>query len=193
MSGARTLRDLAGPLTVPPSRRFPERRTHSNTRSAPNMTDTVRRLRGLLVAFVILLFTAGVVAAGGPSDPSAHGRDIASERSGKTVPVTEHVDEDEDDDEDEDEDQDEDVEDAEDGDHCATDPRTLEGEELAALNHGAIICWAAHQETPEGFRNHGEWVSSWAKDNRGHETSESARESHGKPDGVGKPEGAGKP
>ena len=152
------------------------------------MTDTARRLRGLLIAIVALLFTAGIAFAGGPSDASSHGREIASERSGKTVPVVQQEDVEE-----EEEDEDEGAEDTEAGDHCATDPRTLEGEELAALNHGAIVCWAAHQETPEGFKNHGEWVSSWAKDNRGHETSESARESHGKPDGVGKPEGAGKP
>lgn len=148
------------------------------------MTDIVRRLRGILVAAVILLLSAGVVAAGGPSDPSAHGRDIASERSGKTVPVAQGNHEEDEDDEDADEDG---AEDAEVGDHCATDPRTVEGEELAALSHGAIVCWAAHQAAPAGYRNHGAWVSEWAKQNKGHETSESARAGHGRPEGVGKP------
>ena len=52
---------------------------------------------------------------------------------------------------------------SESSDHCATDPTTLTPEELAAMNHGAIVCWAAHQPTPDGYANHGAWVSHWAK------------------------------
>jgi hypothetical protein len=31
------------------------------------------------------------------------------------------------------------------------------------MNHGSIVCWAAHQPTPAtGYANHGAWVSHWA-------------------------------
>jgi hypothetical protein len=56
------------------------------------------------------------------------------------------------------------------GDNCLTDPTALTPEELAALNHGSIVCWAAHQTTwPEEFANHGAWVSSWAHTGKGTE------------------------
>jgi hypothetical protein len=35
-------------------------------------------------------------------------------------------------------------------------------QELAALGHGSYVCWAAHQPTPDGYANHGAWVSHWA-------------------------------
>jgi len=47
-------------------------------------------------------------------------------------------------------------------DNCAVDPTTLTPEQLAVMNHGAIVCWAAHQPTPDGYANHGAWVSQWA-------------------------------
>jgi hypothetical protein len=47
-------------------------------------------------------------------------------------------------------------------DNCLTDPTTLTPEEFAAMSHGSIVCWAAHQDTPEGYSNHGAWVSQWA-------------------------------
>jgi hypothetical protein len=48
-------------------------------------------------------------------------------------------------------------------DHCAIDPTTLTPEQLAVMNHGSIVCWAAQQPTPDGYANHGQWVSHWAK------------------------------
>ena len=53
-------------------------------------------------------------------------------------------------------------------DNCTTDPTNLIGAQLAALTHGSIVCWAAHQPTPAGYANHGAWVSHWAKQNAGH-------------------------
>ena len=48
------------------------------------------------------------------------------------------------------------------GDHCATDPTKLSVDELAAMNHGSIVCWAAHQTSWDGYANHGAFVSHWA-------------------------------
>ena len=51
--------------------------------------------------------------------------------------------------------------------NCSVDPTTATPEVLATLNHGQIVCWAAHQPTPDGYANHGAWVSQWAKGNHG--------------------------
>lgn len=62
------------------------------------------------------------------------------------------------------------------GDNCATDPTALTVEELAAMSHGSIVCWAAHQTTwPAEFKNHGAWVSSWA-----HMGNDNAAKANGK-------------
>ena len=53
------------------------------------------------------------------------------------------------------------------GDHCATGPTTLTASQLEAANHGSIVCWAAHQATPDGYANHGAFVSEWARKNHG--------------------------
>jgi hypothetical protein len=145
------------------------------------MTVALTRLRPLLIGLVVLLFTAGIAFAGNPSTP-ADGLSVASEASGKTVPVRAQAEEDEGLDEDLDEDLDEEVdeeapvaeeqveaEDEEAGENCAADPTGLSDEALAAVRHGSVVCWAAHQETPEGYANHGEWVSEWAKKNHGHQ------------------------
>jgi len=140
------------------------------------MTVALTRLRPLLIGLVVLMFTAGIALAGKPSTP-ADGLAVASEASGKIVPVRAQAEEDEDLDEEVDEEADEEAPVAEEqveaeeeaGDNCATDPTGLTDEALAALRHGSVVCWAAHQETPEGYANHGEWVSEWAKKNHGHE------------------------
>ncbi len=36
------------------------------------------------------------------------------------------------------------------------------------VNHGCVVSLAAQATTPSGFKNHGQWVSSIAKDNHGH-------------------------
>ena len=122
-------------------------------------------LRGLLVAIVVIVLSSGAAAAAGPSGDAANGLATAAEKAGKTVPVAAQE---------ETEEGTVAADQGAGGDHCATDPRTLEPAALAELNHGAIVCWAAHQETPEGFDNHGAWVSSWAKQNHGHADDASA-------------------
>lgn len=136
----------------------------------------VKGLRGLLIALVIIVLSAGVVAAAGPD---GHGLATAAEKAGKTVPVAAQ-DEETTDEETTDETTDQETTQTTEqqteaathastgGDHCATDPRTLTAEALALLNHGAIVCWAAHQPTPAEFANHGAWVRSWAQQNHGH-------------------------
>jgi hypothetical protein len=41
-------------------------------------------------------------------------------------------------------------------------------------NHGGVVCGAAHAETPEGYANHGAYVSEVAKENHGHQPPEAA-------------------
>jgi hypothetical protein len=117
----------------------------------------------MLVAIVALVFSAGVTLAGGGPPPAADpGLAIASEASGKDVPVragqTETVD-----DADEEEaaaPEAEETETAEDGEHCT---------DVEPANHGGLVCWAA-QNAPEGWEgNHGAWVSCVARlSNNGH-------------------------
>jgi hypothetical protein len=38
-------------------------------------------------------------------------------------------------------------------------------------NHGCVVSLAARTATPSGFKNHGQWVSSIARDNHGHDKS----------------------
>ncbi len=154
------------------------------------MTFLFQRSKAVLMALTLLALSAGLVFGAMP--PAAiPGLTNAAEHAGKTVPVAggqedlgededtdedadgddgstegEDTDEDadEDTDEDADEEADEDVEPAEDaGEHCATDPTALTPEGLEAMNHGAVVCWAAHQtEWPEWFANHGAFVRCWA-------------------------------
>jgi hypothetical protein len=65
------------------------------------------------------------------------------------------------------------------GDHCATDPSNLDDTELAAMNHGSIVCWAAHQATwPTIYANHGAFVSHWAHQGKDNASQKDA--THGK-------------
>ena len=151
------------------------------------MKQLMFRFRGLAIALVVLALSAGL-AFGAQPDASAWGLANASSHAGKTVPVKagdadESTDEDVDEDADEDADEEvaeeepaEEEEASEDSEHCATDPTTLTEDELAEMNHGSIVCWAAHQtEWPEEFANHGAWVRSWAhKDKSDDESDEDA-------------------
>lgn len=140
------------------------------------MRTTLRRLRPLFIGLVALLLTAGIAFAGKPSAAPA-GRTVAGEAAGKTVPVVAEPGDEQEADEDEgteDESTETDTttgDAADTADNCATDPTGLTPEELAAMTHGSIVCWAAHQATPEGYANHGAWVSEWAKANKGADTS----------------------
>ena len=132
-----------------------------------------RRLGPILAGIVVLVLSGGAAFAGQPSDVPVDGRAVAAERSGLEIPPGNAAPtaEDEDGDEDAEAETAEAEEDAEpegEGDHCV-DPSTLTPEVLAETNHGAIVCWAAHQETPEGYDNHGKWVSEWARNNHGHQ------------------------
>jgi hypothetical protein len=137
------------------------------------VTAILQRLRPLLIGVVVLLLTAGIAFASKPSAP-ASGPATGTEASGKTVPVVDdQKDASEDaadvDDATETVEAAEDAEtDAEASENCATDPTGLTGDALAQLSHGSIVCWAASQDTPEGYANHGAWVSEWAKKNHGH-------------------------
>jgi hypothetical protein len=153
------------------------------------MHSLIRRLQSLLIAGTALALSAGLVFGATPPAAST-GLANAAANAGKTVPVAggqapslgededtdedEEVGEDEDtdadedigedvgEDEDLDEDLDEDVESAADGENC-TDPSLLLPEELDALKHGSIVCWAAQQtEWPVWFANHGAFVRCWA-------------------------------
>ena len=135
------------------------------------MNSAFRHLRPLLISVVALVLTAGIAFAAKPSTPS--GLSVAAQAAGKTVPVVSTGDENAAPDEETESNEDTDTETNEDsgGDNCATDPTNLTAEQLAAMTHGSIVCWAAHQDTPEGFDNHGAWVKSWATDNAGSDAS----------------------
>lgn len=139
------------------------------------------RLQGLLIALVALALSASLAFGAQPEAPGAAGRANAATHAGKTVPVATTGDEETAGDEDTDEDEDAAGEEAgeetgEAGDHCLVDPTLLTEEELAAMNHGSVVCWAAHQETwPEEFTNRGAWVSSWAHMGKDSATREAAK------------------
>lgn len=123
-------------------------------------------LRALSVALLATAFSAGLAFADSPGPAAETGLENAAAHAGKVVPVRGAQDETtEQDEESEESDETEESEETEEaGDNCATDPTGLTDEELAELRHGSIVCWAAHQDTwPEEFKNHGQWVASWAK------------------------------
>ena len=138
------------------------------------MTNLVRRLRPVLIGLIALILTAGVVLAARPAASAVHPSAASHASRGADVA---NDDGDEAPDEDGSETEAADENGGTGGDNCATDPGTLTPEELAATRHGSIVCWAAHQETPEGYRNHGAFVSEWAKKNHGADSSQLA--SHG--------------
>src|SRR5262245_5321747 len=160
------------------------------------MVSSLHRFRSLLVALAALALSATLAMGAEPPAAASSGLANAASHAGKTVPVRAGEDEN-DGDEAEDETSDDPEEateesDEDGGDHCATDPQTLTEEQLAELNHGAIVCWAAHQtEWPAEFENHGQWVRSWAQSGKSDEESapeaNSATPGHGH--GKGKDKG----
>ena len=114
------------------------------------MTKLILRFRGILIAVAALALSASLVFGAQPA--GSWGLSNAASHAGKTVPV-----------EAADETTDETTDESTAGDNCATDPSALTAEELAAMKHGSIVCWAAHQATwPDWFSNHGAFVSCWA-------------------------------
>ena len=159
----------------------------------PNVKDVLRRFKGALIAIVVLGLSAGLAFGAEPPAAASWGLSNAAAHAGKTVPVAggdeeagdeetgdEETGDDEtgddetgDDETGDDETGDEETGDEEGaeeegvegeaGDNCTTDPTTVPAEALALMNHGSIVCWAAHQtEWPEWFANHGAWVRCWA-------------------------------
>ena len=133
------------------------------------MNSVLRHLRPILISLVALTLTAGIALAAKPSD--------AGTRHGpKAAEVTENVDTDTDQETETDTDTDPTTETTPDAatdsaSNCLIDPTTATPEALAALTHGQIVCWAAHQVTPDGYANHGAWVSEWAHKNHGADAS----------------------
>ncbi|MEO8470470.1 MAG: hypothetical protein ABI573_12500 [Chloroflexota bacterium] len=133
--------------------------------------SVLRHLRPIMISLVALTLTAGIALAAKPSDAGAgHGP--------KAAEVTENVDTDTDQGTETDTDTETDpTTETPTGaatgaaKNCLTDPTTATPEALAALTHGAIVCWAAHQVTPDGYANHGAWVSEWARKNHGVDAS----------------------
>jgi hypothetical protein len=141
------------------------------------MTNFSRHFRGLLIATVALAMSTGLAYA---AHPAADRHSGLSEQANSTETSdpgeTEGPDETEAPDETDSPDASESPDqgaspDASSADNCATDPTGFTPEQLAAVSHGSIVCWAAQQQTPEGWDNHGAWVSHWAKMNHGHAAS----------------------
>ena len=128
------------------------------------MKDILRRLKGVLIAVTALALSASLTF--GAQAPAASKSLARTTQAEDTVSGSG--------DESTDEATDETDESSDGGDNCATDPTGLTPEELAALSHGSIVCWAAHQPTPDGYKNHGAWVSQWAKGDHGGQNSNAA-------------------
>ncbi len=131
------------------------------------MHIVLRHLRPLLISLVALTLTAGIAMAAKPSD-------AGTRHGSEAVVTTETVETDTDQETETDTDTTtepttETTPDAstDSASHCLVDPTAATLEELAVLNHGAIVCWAAHQATPDGYANHGAWVSEWAHKDHG--------------------------
>ena len=110
------------------------------------MERTRRHLRSLLVATGLLVLTAGLAVGHELPTAADEGLGTASEAAGKTVPVRPD----------------------------APAAPVVEGAENAAPaaaerkpNHGLSVSEAATAETPDGFDNHGEYVSSVARGDAG--------------------------
>jgi hypothetical protein len=151
----------------------------------------LRRLKGLLIALVALALSASLTF--GAQAPAA-GFSVGSAFEAGTTEVNG----DEDANEEVDTETDETTDESDSADNCLTDPTGLTPEELAAMSHGSIVCWAAHQtEWPAWFANHGKFVSCWAHQGKADAPScteapaaEATSATHG--NGKAKNEGKGK-
>jgi hypothetical protein len=144
--------------------------------------EILRRFKGVLIALVALAMSASLVF--GAQAPAA-GYALGSSFHAGTAGLGNDEDGNEDVDEAEDTETDEDTDEGDSADNCLTDPTGLSAEELAAMSHGSIVCWAAHQETPDGYANHGAWVSHWAHMGKGNDASTTGK-TKGQGNGKGK-------
>lgn len=144
------------------------------------MNDTLRRLRGLIIAIIALALSASLTfGAQAPAGGYALGSSYEDSQNGDEVSGDEDTNETEDTNEATDETT------SDSADNCTTDPTGLTPEELAAMTHGSIVCWAAHQDTPDGYANHGAWVSEWAHTGKGADSSATGK-TKGQSKGQGK-------
>ena len=118
------------------------------------MSMILLRFRGLAVALAVLAISAGAVAAGAPRLTSSVVPPVQAEETPASQPAAdedgdEDVDTDADVDEDADQDTDQDPADAPEADEGGAPEGT----------HGALVSAAAAMDTPDGFANHGAFVS----------------------------------
>ena len=140
------------------------------------MRDILLRFRGIPTALVVLALSASLTLAAQAPAAGNGGAGSYEDNAGANESAG-----DEDKDENENETEATDADAGEGGDNCLTDPTTLTAEQLAAMSHGSIVCWAAHQDTPDGYANHGAWVSHWAhmgKDNASDEKAKNKSKGH---------------
>jgi hypothetical protein len=129
------------------------------------VSNLILRLRGPLIAFVGLALSAGLAFG---AQPTTTGLANASAHAGKTVPVNAADETTGEENADETTDETTESDSSDSADNCTTDPSALTAEQLAAMRHGSIVCWAAHQTTwPEWFSNHGAFVRCWAHQGKG--------------------------
>ena len=129
------------------------------------MLTLIRRFRSPLVAIVAVVFSASIVLAAQPASNSK----ADQHRPAQAAKASEQPDESAEPGESPDA---TDANDAGSADHCNVD-LTQDPSVLAGLNHGSVVCTAAHMATPAGYANHGAWVSHWAKMNHGAATKAS--------------------
>ena len=140
------------------------------------MPKLIFRLRGVLIAVAALALSATLVLGAQPA--SSWGLSNAASHAGKTVPVqgadetTDETTVDENTDQTTEVTTNETTDTSSTADNCSTDPTALTPEALAAMKHGSIVCWAAHQTTwPVWFANHGAFVKCWAHTGKANATS----------------------
>jgi len=131
-----------------------------------------RHLRGALIAIVVFAMSTGIAYAARPAADHATNAvtNTNTEASGEPDESSEP-----DESESPDESGSPDQSGGDSGTNCTTDPTTLTPDQLAAMSHGSIVCWAAQQETPEGWDNHGAWVRHWAQMNHGSDASSNGK------------------
>jgi hypothetical protein len=143
------------------------------------VTTAIRHLPGFALAILVLALSASLAFAGQPAGASGG---HANSHATKTAPVA-SGDEDtetEPPDADTDEDTETETEDSDSADNCTVD-LTQDPAVLLTLNHGSVVCSAAHATDWDTtlYKNKGAWVSHWAKMNHGHDPNKQ----HGKPAG----------
>jgi predicted lipid-binding transport protein (Tim44 family) len=118
----------------------------------------MQRLRPTLVALAILALSATAVFAAGPARPEfapgSHQPEASESAEPSEAPEATETAE------------------ATEAAEASEAARPSDGAEAShPMNHGCVVSLAAKTATPSGFKNHGQWVSSIAKNNPGHNQS----------------------